>query len=293
MFNRIRKKLNSRRGASITFGLFIFVVCAVLGAVALTAGTASAGRAAKMAEMDQRYHAVNSAAELIAKELCGQNRAVTIVRERVVETTTVKTVVLDETGQQEGEPTTVNSAKATFTTKINNHPIALERTVENYGANTAADDGSSLDTNLSLLTRQAAEQLFGAVKPNCDDGMACSMKNSTAGTRKELSMSLSEHSELQVDIIMERLANGDLKFTISNHIDDSQSTNNDKYTLILLLEASISESEDTRSATPDKTTDSTTDSETNKTTMTDTKVTTVTTTKTSTISWSVKSVKKG
>ena len=37
----IRTKLNSQRGASITFALLLFLVCAVVGSVVLTAGTGS------------------------------------------------------------------------------------------------------------------------------------------------------------------------------------------------------------------------------------------------------------
>lgn len=66
----IKKKLRSQRGASLTFALLIFLVCAVVGSVVLAAGTATSGRLAELAEYEQRYHAVNSAAELLAKEIC-------------------------------------------------------------------------------------------------------------------------------------------------------------------------------------------------------------------------------
>lgn len=61
----IKKKLSSRRGASLTFALLMFLVCAVVGSVVLTAGTAAAGRMSQIAEMDQRYYSVNSAARLL------------------------------------------------------------------------------------------------------------------------------------------------------------------------------------------------------------------------------------
>ena len=65
MKNRILNKLRSRRGASITYALLLFLVCAVLCSVIITAGTTAAGRMSKMAETDQRYYAVTSAAELL------------------------------------------------------------------------------------------------------------------------------------------------------------------------------------------------------------------------------------
>ena len=61
----IRNKLRSRRGASLTFALLLFLVCAVVGSVVLTAGTAASGRMSQIAEMDQRYYSVHSAARLL------------------------------------------------------------------------------------------------------------------------------------------------------------------------------------------------------------------------------------
>lgn len=65
MKNKIMYKLRSEKGASITFALLLFLVCAVLCSVILTAATAAAGRMSKLPEQDQRYYAVSSAAELI------------------------------------------------------------------------------------------------------------------------------------------------------------------------------------------------------------------------------------
>ena len=61
----IKKKIQSERGASITFALLLFLVCAVVGSAVLTAGSAAAGRMSKIAENDQRYYSVNSAARLL------------------------------------------------------------------------------------------------------------------------------------------------------------------------------------------------------------------------------------
>ena len=61
----VRNKIRSRRGASLTFALLLFLVCAVVGSVVLTAGTAASGRMSQIAEMDQRYYSVNSAARLL------------------------------------------------------------------------------------------------------------------------------------------------------------------------------------------------------------------------------------
>lgn len=61
----IKNKIRSRRGASLTYALLLFLVAAVIGSVVLTAGTAASGRMSQIAEMDQRYYSVNSAARLL------------------------------------------------------------------------------------------------------------------------------------------------------------------------------------------------------------------------------------
>ena len=81
LHSRVKETLRSRRGASITMALLLFLVCTVVGATVLTAGTASAGRVSDLARMDRRYYAVASAAELLAHELNGQE---VVIEERTV-----------------------------------------------------------------------------------------------------------------------------------------------------------------------------------------------------------------
>ena len=80
----LKRKLASRRGASITFALLIFLVCAVVSSVVIVAGTAAAGRMSQIAQMDQRYYAVNSAAELVRDVLESQTVTVTTGSEETV-----------------------------------------------------------------------------------------------------------------------------------------------------------------------------------------------------------------
>lgn len=91
--NTAAEKIKSGRGASITFALLIFLVCAVVGSVVLTAATASAGRLNKLAENDRRYYSVSSAAELIVDALDG--REVVISGQRRDTTVTVNTYKID------------------------------------------------------------------------------------------------------------------------------------------------------------------------------------------------------
>ena len=79
---KLREKLRSEQGASILFALFFFIVCAVIGSIVLTAATAAAGRLSRVKEMDERYYAVNSAAQVLEKEI---NSAVVYVRQESAE----------------------------------------------------------------------------------------------------------------------------------------------------------------------------------------------------------------
>ena len=65
MKNKIQKKLRSQTGASITFALLLFLVCAVLCSVIITAATVAAGRISRIAETDQKFFAVSSASEFL------------------------------------------------------------------------------------------------------------------------------------------------------------------------------------------------------------------------------------
>ena len=70
------EKLKSSRGASLMMALLLFLACAVVGSAVLTAGTAASGRMSKIAESDQRYYSVNSAANLLIDLL--QDQTVTV-----------------------------------------------------------------------------------------------------------------------------------------------------------------------------------------------------------------------
>ena len=109
----IRTKLNSQRGASITFALLLFLVCAVVGSVVLTAGTAAAGRMSKLAEMDQRYYSVTSAARLMRNMVEGES--VTIVK-------TTKTETTDESS----ETTTTQPSTITLNGRTIVPPVSFE-----------------------------------------------------------------------------------------------------------------------------------------------------------------------
>ena len=63
-----RRKIKSQSGASITYALLLFLVCAVVSSVILAAGTAASGRISESVDNDRRYFAVTSAARLLRSE---------------------------------------------------------------------------------------------------------------------------------------------------------------------------------------------------------------------------------
>lgn len=61
----LKRKLRSNRGASITFALLIFLVCAIVSGVVIVAASTAGGRMSGMKETDQRYFAATSAAHVL------------------------------------------------------------------------------------------------------------------------------------------------------------------------------------------------------------------------------------
>lgn len=105
------KRRRSERGASITFALLLFLVCAVIGSVVLTAGTAASGRLSRLSEMDRRYYCVSSAAALLRDCLDGQPATVTntTVKKRTVSVTYDKDNVAVDTKWSKPSPDIVEN----------------------------------------------------------------------------------------------------------------------------------------------------------------------------------------
>ena len=89
----LKQKARSQKGASITFALLLFLVCAIISSVVIVAATAAAGRVSQLAQTDQKYYAVNSAAELVQNMLEKPTMTVTAGYTE----TTVTTVTGDST----------------------------------------------------------------------------------------------------------------------------------------------------------------------------------------------------
>ena len=80
--NLLKNKLKSENGASIFFALLLFLLCIVVSTIVITAASASAGRLADLAKMDQKYYLVNSVSDLIRND-ANENTVVVEVIERI------------------------------------------------------------------------------------------------------------------------------------------------------------------------------------------------------------------
>ncbi len=65
---KIKQKLNSKRGVSIVMALLLALVCLFAGAAALTAASANIGRYSHLREDNQEYLSISSAAKLLSEQ---------------------------------------------------------------------------------------------------------------------------------------------------------------------------------------------------------------------------------
>lgn len=136
--SRIRGKLRSQSGATIIYALFFFIICAVIGSVVLTAGTAAAGRLSQAIAMDERYYAVNSAAELLEAELSGGDVWVKLY-DRKTRTDTITSTLTKQDGEwTEG---TRSRSKGTAT------PVAVDPDAGSAPVCALLSDAAALDAS--------------------------------------------------------------------------------------------------------------------------------------------------
>lgn len=83
MVESLKNRVASQRGASLSFALFVFLVCAMASAAVLAAATTAVGQYADLGAYDQRYYSVTSAASLFRKSLSlNEEVALTYVEQR-------------------------------------------------------------------------------------------------------------------------------------------------------------------------------------------------------------------
>ena len=223
MHKRFIRKLKSNKGASLSMALLLFLVCAAIGAVILTAATASAGRLSSLAEMDQRYYSVSSAAELLEQELTGKT---VIVYRKSVKTS--KSIITDTTTDLDPE---------------------YEYTFEINGEN--ATDAAS------FLSQRAKHLVFGDVDLNNHDneaGLREAMNGlmthaDTRGGSFKVSHT-DDFSDLDAEVRWSMKSDGTLVFKISNVSDGEGNKNNNKYTLVLTLIPTVTEDKNSIESEP-------------------------------------------
>jgi len=178
MYIAIVKK--SEKGASVSIALLLFLICAVLGTVVLTAGTAAAGRIGRAVEMDRRYYSVASAAELLVHEL--DNSSVTVTRSRVLRKVTEEeySVTADSSGDTVSLTNTSIHYTAVYKTDINGfsgNPDDV--TVETSGGDPVSAVGTAYSSaDMSFVTARAAYLMFGDANCNTDAAMGFSFAES-------------------------------------------------------------------------------------------------------------------
>ena len=199
--NAIKNRIRSRKGASITFALLIFLVCAVISGVVIVAATVSSGRLDRIAETDQRYYAVTSAAELLKDALDGK----TVIVE------TVETSMVTKASDGTEKPDTRTYAKAS------NMYFDAEKSTS-----TKLEDAMSV-ANLSVLgdaafvvADAAFEHMPGVEMSAVTDHVIDGVKTSTP---RDLTLTANTgdsdaNSALAVDVREEAASNGILTFYI-------------------------------------------------------------------------------
>ena len=252
---RIQQKIRSQRGASLTWGLLMFLVCAVIGSVVLTAGTAAAGRLSRMAVTEQRYYAVNSAAELLVQRLTGQTVVAEMtMKKRVDIGTTIKITTSTETVLDgEGNPLQDEEGNPVTRPKIVYEYLGETR-IEREPEYEAKDlTVTETETNFDVLLKDLAKRvLYG---PSADTLSAEQQWKYRADNPNEplpgapatplntwkISVDLpDEGTDKEKDLLVDvtptlRIIDGvpEMELIICNHVDAG--SRKDQYTLKMLL----------------------------------------------------------
>ncbi len=221
MRNKLLKKLHSERGASITFALLLFLVCAAVGSVVLASATATAGRVSENYAFDQRYYAVMSAAELLRDSLNGKTRTVKI--EQTATRADTVTTFFNSGNDPVGAPSTAPGDTITA------YPDGIVLSGE--GGAAVSSDANLLDRALRALVGNStgadkAAAVFSAGRLTADGSQRTLILTVTPEGGSAL-------TGLEVTITETLLTDGSLVYRIEN------SSGTDKYRLELTLTADV------------------------------------------------------
>ena len=175
MGRSVLKKLKSNEGASLTFALLAFLVCAVISAVLLASASAATGRLSNLAESDQRYYAVTSAAQLFCDTLDGQE--FTVERKQTSYQVNVMRYYTDAEGTVWGSPVLGDEITYWFGDGVRDKSensnvfsfyatgLSAPITDENLDVNTAR---KTVDGNRIILANAALTYVLGVPTENSD-----------------------------------------------------------------------------------------------------------------------------
>ena len=156
---KLKQKLKSQTGASITFALLLFLVCAVVGSVVLTAGTAAAGRMSELARMDQRYYSVTSAAQLLRDTMDGKQ--VSVTQKTITENGTIITSPSPEVDPEVESPILKASALQLINETAEDAKMVWNLTgssdIQNAALNVKIKETLSSDGTMTMLISNAAD----------------------------------------------------------------------------------------------------------------------------------------
>ena len=235
----LKRKLKSKKGASITFALLIFLVCAVVCSVVLTAATTASGRMAKIAEMDQKYYSVMSAADLIREMI--EKDSVTVERitkEKAFYIYDSKKIELKKDITKSSVP--IEDATYFFVGKTPSGWIESEYDESNIIHTKTDNIGSFSDINKSFLTYTAL-RLVNTSKVDASNESVfpeTTVKDIPLGKiEKDFSIVVKDYASQEMDFLSVGIkettfADGSLVFEISNKIKENDK-NKEHYLVVL------------------------------------------------------------
>lgn len=255
----IRQKLQNQKGASITFALLLFLVCAVISSVVIVAGTTAAGRMKNMAEMDQRYYSVASAAGIIQEMFDGKK--VEVVRK----TTTTKTTKYTVTTTEEETTTVVD--------KVDNGEPTITVTIKEKNGTSSTEPTTLLSSLIGELVNTTTTGTWRKISEPVEKNLGLTGR-----------IGDEEVENLKCTIKLTMATDGSLTVVVSN---DNPKEN---YKLSLWFGADIKQNTDTntKTGTPDTEGYDNTDDSVVQYSVTDTITESVTTT----VTWKLNGIQK-
>ncbi len=300
MGRKMLNKLRSRKGASITFALLAFLVCAVISAVLLASASASAGRLSGLAEADRRYYAVTSAAQLFCDTLPDKEY---IIERRLESKATKRTDYIADATAEAGftfvgpyDYAPEGSGDAYFYNKYSlwmktpadtdtePHKIGMLSNEKNLGENLALYYVFG-DLSSDLSPSQALTDLVTRTFDN-RSGNGTVLNMTMTVVDEEGAVSDLDFLTVDVELTMSEKGALDIKFT--NHIEDDDEDQR-KFMVEVVMMPKITDNFDNPIV---KETTSISNFSESETSFYELKSTERETTKTTTISWTVSEIKK-